>query len=516
MSNTVKKNKSINEHERNKEYVKRTTSRKLNRFQEYTTINFAWGASLILFFILLFNGYNIIDKTVNQGLLLFSFIYLAEGIIQFIISAALKKEIIEGSEIKKSTRIKGYLMILFVLNGNIFSAIAGFTLIKKKKTIEYTISIYMFLVSICIMLVSALNLFKDNVADTFMIGMGILFANALFYLFCMIMAGKYSDSKNVDKRIIPIVVILILTSITGNIFALLLASVLISKYRHKDKETAVEWIDIVNRLFRNNMSVIGVFVIVFLISLSLCSYLTFDYSIAVENNYSAILQKPNIKYPFGTDNFGRCAFSRIVFGARISLIIGIAVTVLPMFMGGMLGAVSGYYGGKLDNAIMRFMDVLYAVPSILLAIAIIASFGTSTFNLVMALSVGSIAVYARTVRATVMSISSSEYVEAARACGAKDILIIVKHIIPNSLAPIIVRATMGIGTAVLSTSSLSYLGLGVEPHIPEWGNVLRIGSMYLETNPYLAIFPGLAIITIVLAFNFFGDGLRDALDPKLK
>ncbi|MPN25017.1 Glutathione transport system permease protein GsiD [bioreactor metagenome] len=187
-----------------------------------------------------------------------------------------------------------------------------------------------------------------------------------------------------------------------------------------------------------------------------------------------------------------------------------------MFMGGMLGAVSGYYGGKLDNAIMRFMDVLYAVPSILLAIAIIASFGTSTFNLVMALSVGSIAVYARTVRATVMSISSSEYVEAARACGAKDILIIVKHIIPNSLAPIIVRATMGIGTAVLSTSSLSYLGLGVEPHIPEWGNVLRIGSMYLETNPYLAIFPGLAIITIVLAFNFFGDGLRDALDPKLK
>ena len=155
-------------------------------------------------------------------------------------------------------------------------------------------------------------------------------------------------------------------------------------------------------------------------------------------------------------------------------------------------------------------------PDMLLAIAIIAAFGANTVNLILALSIGSVAVYARTVRATVLGLANAEFVEAARSCGARDWNIIFRHIIPNSLAPIIVRSTMGIGTAVLSTSSLSYLGLGVEPHIPEWGNILKIGSQYLETNPYLAIFPGLAIILLVLAFNFFGDGLRDALDPKLK
>ena len=151
-----------------------------------------------------------------------------------------------------------------------------------------------------------------------------------------------------------------------------------------------------------------------------------------------------------------------------------------------------------------------------MAIAIIAAFGVSTTNLILALSIGGIPSYARTVRATVMGLANQEFVEAARACGAKDGTIIFKHIIPNSLAPVIVRATLGIGSAVLSTSSLSYLGIGVEPHVPEWGNILKAGSTYLETNPYIAIFPGLAIILIVLAFNYFGDGLRDALDPKLK
>ena len=169
-----------------------------------------------------------------------------------------------------------------------------------------------------------------------------------------------------------------------------------------------------------------------------------------------------------------------------------------------------------DNIIMRLLDVLYAVPGILLAIAIVAAFGTSTFNLIMALSIGPIPTYARTVRASVLGLANSEFVEAAKACGAKDHIIIFKHIIPNSMAPIIVRATLSIGGAVLSTSSLSYLGLGVEPHVPEWGNILKAGSTYLETNPYLAIYPGLAIILLVLAFNYMGVGLRDALDPKLK
>lgn len=236
---------------------------------------------------------------------------------------------------------------------------------------------------------------------------------------------------------------------------------------------------------------------------------------AVDNNYSLILQPPSLAYPLGTDNFGRCLFTRIIFGARISLIVGVMSTVLPLLLGGTLGAISGYYGRYTDNIIMRALDVLYAIPGILLAIAIIAAFGANTVNLILALSVGAIPTYARTMRANVLQVSTYEYVDAARAFGSSNRSIIFKHIVPNSLAPMIVKATLTIGGAVISTSSLSFLGLGIEPHIPEWGNILKLGSTYLETNSYLAIFPGLAIIALVLSFNFFGDGLRDALDPKM-
>ena len=319
-----------------------------------------------------------------------------------------------------------------------------------------------------------------------------------------------------DKKLLPVGVLLILSAASGNIFALVAGLLILSHYRHQGQDRSIDWIDIFDRLFRNNMAVIGMLVVTFLLSLSITSVLTFDYGVAVDNNYSAILQPISLEYPFGTDNYGRCVFTRIVFGARISLVVGVCVTILPMVIGGILGAAAGYYSKRTDNIIMRLLDVLYAIPDILLAVAIIAAFGANLVNLVIALSVSSIAVYARTVRATVLGLANSEFVEAARSCGARDWNIIFRHIIPNSMAPIIVRMTMGIGTAVLSTSSLSYLGLGVEPHIPEWGNILKIGSQYLETNPYLAIFPGLAIIILVLAFNFFGDGLRDALDPKLK
>ncbi len=165
---------------------------------------------------------------------------------------------------------------------------------------------------------------------------------------------------------------------------------------------------------------------------------------------------------------------------------------------------------------MRSLDILYAIPGILLAIAIIAAFGANTVNLIIALSVGAIPTYARTMRANVMQLANYEFVESARALGASDAAIIFKHIVPpNSLAPMIVKATLTIGGAVISTSSLSFLGLGIEPHIPEWGgNILKVGSTYLETHSYVAIFPGLCIMLLVLSFNFLGDGLRDALDPK--
>ena len=500
----------------NKKYLKRIEQRKLSNLQEYTNSNFAWKVTLIISIIILIGSFDMGDFSIKPLMLGIAALYFVSSMIQLLVTMKIKKEVIEYDDVKKSTRRLGYLLIPFAITGNFFISIAGFSLIKKEKTIEYTLCTYSILTSFTIMLISALNLFKEYVSNTFMFGMGLLLAVTLFYIFTMIMISKYVKGKKVDKKLLPLAVPLVLSIAMGNVFAFLLGLIIISKSRQKDEEISIEWIDVLRRLFRNYMSVLGMFMVILLVSLSICSFLTFDYSIAIDNSYDTILRVPSLEFPFGTDNFGRCVFTRIVFGARISLVVGTIATLVPVIIGGALGAFSGYYGKRLDNIIMRLLDILYAVPGILLAIAIVAAFGANTTNLILALSIGAIPSYARTVRATVMSISNNEFVEAAKACGAKDLTIIFKHIIPNSLAPIIVRATLGIGGAVLSTSALSYLGLGVEPHIPEWGNILKIGSNYLETNPYLAIFPGLAIILIVLSFNYFGDGLRDALDPKLK
>lgn len=283
---------------------------------------------------------------------------------------------------------------------------------------------------------------------------------------------------------------------------------------NKTKQNGL-WKDVMIRLMKNKLAIIGLCYIIFLILLSIFATFFLDYSKAIDVNGLNRLQTPNLKHPFGTDALGRDVMSRIIFGARISIIAGLVSTTTAIFIGGSLGAISGYYGGKLDNVIMRIMDMLSAIPGILLAIAIIASLGANIVTLIIALSIGGIAGYARTVRASVLEIRHQEYIEAIMVCGASDLRIILLHIIPNSLAPVIVRATLGVGTAVISTASLSYLGLGVQPPTPEWGRILAEGQQYVQ-RPYLTIIPGLAIVSIVLAFNFFGDGLRDALDPKLK
>ena len=497
-------------------YIRRNNQRKLNNSQEYRSARFAFGVSLV---IALTAGALSIDYStgaVKTSVLIFALIFLAEGVFEYIISNILKKKLINDEPITRGLRLTGYISILTLLTGNIFSAISGFNRIHEEKTIEYTLVSWSIIISVTILMVSLLNLYKDHVSKHFTLGLIILGIMIVFLSITLVLVTKYVTKLDVDRKMLPIAIILVLTIVSGNAFSFLAGIVMLRKMHQKEKEISIEWVDIIIRLFRNNMAVIGMFFVIFLLSLSIFSLLTFDYAVAVENNYSAILKKPSLEYPFGTDNYGRCVFTRIVFGSRISLIVGVISTLAPIIVGGLLGAVSGYYGKVTDNVIMRSLDILYAVPSMLLAIAIVAAFGANTVNLILALSVGSIPSYARTVRATVMSLSNSEFVEAAKACGAKDFTIIIKHIIPNSLAPVIVRATMGIGTAVLSTSSLSYLGLGVEPHIPEWGNVLKAGNSYLETAPHLAIFPGIAIVLIVLAFNFFGDGLRDATDPKLK
>lgn len=499
-----------------KQYEKREKKRKLKKSQEVKATGFATGITFGFAVVLLCASYSLKTFQFNYQILSLAALYAVSALIEAAIGWKMKADVLTTGGLTKVSRGLGYVSIAFLLTGNIFMAIAGFLTVKKDKTIEYHLAIYALLVSLTVMMVSLINVFKPYVANTFFLGMYLLAGISVFYLVSMILIGRFVKGKQVDKKMLPIGILMILTSVTGNLFALILGLVIITKIRHREDKATVEWIEVIRRIFRDNMAVLGFFVVAFLLSISICSYLTFDYFVAIENDYSAILLPPSLMYPFGTDNYGRCVFTRIVFGARISLAVGLVSTLVPIIIGGFLGAISGFYGNRIDNGIMRCLDVLYAVPGILLAIAIVAAFGTSTFNLIMALSIGNIPMYARTVRATVMSLSGSEFVEAARACGAKDLTIIVKHIIPNSLAPIIVRATLSIGGAVLSTSSLSYLGLGVEPHVPEWGNILKIGSKYLETNSYLAIYPGLAIILLVLAFNYLGDGLRDALDPKLK
>ncbi|MHA6258799.1 ABC transporter permease [Sporosarcina sp. CAU 1771] len=482
---------------------------------EYTQASFTLVISLVLSIIFLLNSFDFASKTLKPFMFSVFAAYALFTVLQLFITLKIKSDLIKLGHIQNSTRKLGYLQLLSILTGNVIIVAFAFNLIKKRKTTEYTFAVYALLTQIFIVGISALNLFKPYVSDTFLPAMGVLLLIAIFYLVTLILVAKYVEAETTKPWMIFIAIPLLLTAVTGNLFALFLGINLVMKSRNFDLSTIVKWDTIWGKITRNTTSILGLFFIVVMLSISVCSNFTFDYSVAIENSYSTILQSPSIQYPLGTDNFGRDLFSRIVFGARISLIVGFLSTIIPAVIGGMLGAFAGYYGRHTDNVIMRLLDVLYAVPGILLAIAIIAAFGANTTNLIIALSVGSIPTYARTMRANVLMVTNLEYVDAARALGEKDLSIIFKHVVPNSLAPMIVKSTLTIGGAVIATSSLSYLGLGVEPHIPEWGNILKLGSTYLESNSYLAIYPGLAIILLVLSFNFLGDGLRDALDPKL-
>ena len=228
------------------------------------------------------------------------------------------------------------------------------------------------------------------------------------------------------------------------------------------------------------------------------------------------LQASSPEHLLGTDNFGRDILSRIIYGSRISLYVGFVAVGIGAIFGGILGAIGGFYGKQIDNVIMRLMDVLLAVPQIILAIAIVGVLGTSLTNLMVAVGISQVPRYARLVRASAMSLRGQEFVEAARAIGATDLRIILENILPNCMAPIIVQSTLGVAAAILSAASLSFLGLGVQPPTPEWGSMLSAGRQFLRSAPHLSIYPGLAIAIVVLALNVFGDGLRDSLDPKLR
>ena len=271
------------------------------------------------------------------------------------------------------------------------------------------------------------------------------------------------------------------------------------------------------RLKKNKMAMLGLAIVVFLVLLAVFADFLFDYDeIVIKQNTAIRLQGPSAEHWFGTDEFGRDILARLVHGGRISLVVGVIAVAIALVLGGTLGAISGFFGGKVDMLISRAMDILLAVPSLLLSITIVSALGPSIMNLMIAIAVSSVPGYARIVRSSVMTVRDNEFVEAAKAIGANDAQIIASHILPNCLAPIIVQVSLKVASAILSTSGLSFLGLGVKAPTPEWGSMLSGGRAYLRNAPHLTVFPGLCIMLTILSMNLLGDGLRDALDPKLK
>lgn len=236
----------------------------------------------------------------------------------------------------------------------------------------------------------------------------------------------------------------------------------------------------------------------------------------VKQDLRGRLQAPTLAHPFGLDEFGRDILLRMIWGTRYSLFMGTIAIMLSCVVGGILGAISGYYGKIVDNVIMRAMDVLLAIPSMLLAIAIVAALGTNLVNVLIAIAIAYVPSFARTVRASVLTVKDQEFIEAARAIGCSDVRIILKYVIPNALAPIIVQFTLGVAGAILSIAGLSFLGLGIQPPTPEWGAMLSNARSYMRDSWHVTVIPGLGIMLTILALNMVGDGLRDALDPKMK
>ena len=275
------------------------------------------------------------------------------------------------------------------------------------------------------------------------------------------------------------------------------------------------WRDVGRRLIKNKSAMLGLFIILVLIILA-CFPEFFAPEGMDDQNYSSQFLPPSLDHLMGTDNLGRDIFSRVVYGAQISMKVGLISVGLACIAGGLLGALAAYYGGWVDNVIMRAMDIMLAIPSILLSIAIAAALGPGLFNMMIAIGLGNVPTYARVVRASILTVKEQEYVEASRAIGASTGRLIFSHMLPNAMAPIIVQATLGVASAILSAASLSFLGLGIQPPTPEWGSMLSSGRQYIRDAWWIVTFPGLTIMITIFALNLFGDGLRDALDPRLK
>ena len=278
-----------------------------------------------------------------------------------------------------------------------------------------------------------------------------------------------------------------------------------------------QFVEVWKRLCRNKTAVLGLVIVALLTLMAILSPILIDYETQViKTNYSEALQAPSADHWFGTDEMGRDILLRVMYGSTVSLSIGVVTVAVSLTVGLILGAAAGYFGGKTDMIIMRIMDIFLAIPGTLLAICIVASLGNSIPNLVIAQAVSSIPTFSRVVRGAVITARDADYVEAARAIGAKDATIIFHEVLPNSLAPIIVQTTLQVASVILYIAGLSFIGLGIPAPRPEWGAMLSGARAYIRDYSYMCLFPGLAIMTTILSLNLLGDGLRDALDPRLR
>lgn len=274
------------------------------------------------------------------------------------------------------------------------------------------------------------------------------------------------------------------------------------------------WTISLRRMRKNKTAIAGVIILIIFALIAIFAPLIAPYD-PLEQNFIKSFRAPSAENYLGTDEFGRDVFSRIIYGSRISLQIGFVAVFISLIVGVSLGLTAGYYGGLLDQLIMRVMDLMLSFPYILLALVIMSILGPGIFNAMIAIGIVYVPQYARVVRSSVLSVKKKEYVISARALGAGDLRIILKHVFLNSMAPIIIQTTLSIGRAIINAAGLSFLGLGAQPPTPEWGAMLSNGQDFLRNAPWIATFPGIAIALLVLGFNLVGDGLRDAFDPRL-
>ncbi|MDK2823661.1 MAG: peptide/nickel transport system permease protein [Clostridia bacterium] len=273
---------------------------------------------------------------------------------------------------------------------------------------------------------------------------------------------------------------------------------------------------VLKRLKKNKLAMVGMVIVIINVILAIFAPLITPYDPNEMHLEASLLPPGSQGHPLGTDEFGRDLLTRILYGSRVSLIVGVVSIGIGGTIGTLLGLIAGFYGGKIDSFIMRVMDGLFAFPYVLLAIALMTALGAGLHNIIIAVSIINVPGFARIVRGETLVVKEQDYVEAARALGAKNKRLLFWHILPNCMAPLIVYATMGIAGAILSEAALSFLGLGIKPPDPSWGSILKAGQEFLGVAPHISTFSGLAILFTVLGFNLFGDGLRDALDPRLK